>query len=112
MKKFYMFSVGDPGDKHPQEDLINSNIERAVQDIFLDSLRRQAPELIYIFSDETQIDNFIKRFLKYWESLEKYEICKEVLDLVGPFKEKWRERDYNQSTIGLERIKDLFNIQK
>jgi len=98
--------------RHPQQDLLNSNVERAVQDLLLNSLRKQAPELIYLFTEESQIDPFINRSLKYWESLEKYEICKEILDLKESFKNKWKERDYNQGTVGLQRLKDLFNIQK
>lgn len=98
----------DGGGSHPQFSILKKHIERAVQDLFLDALRTQSPELLYVFSDEAQIDGFVKRILTYWEELENYEICQEVMGLSKKFKEKWSNRDLEESSVGLDRIRDLF----
>jgi hypothetical protein len=107
----YFFSGGykEP-EKHPQYNILKKHIERAIQDIFLDSLREQTIDFLYIFDSENQIDSFVKRTLSYWEDLEKYEICKEVLDLSQKLKEKWRDRDKLDPSEGVIRIKDIFGI--
>jgi hypothetical protein len=106
----YFFLSFNPEENrdHPQMGILKIHIERAVQDLFLDSLRTQAPELLYVFSSEDQIDGFVKKILTYWEELENYEICQEVLSLAKEFKEKWKNRDMDESSVGLLRIKDLF----
>jgi hypothetical protein len=96
-------------DKHPQFSLIKRHIERAVQDLFLDSLRNDADNLVHIFLNEQQIEEFIERILKYWEELEDYEICKEVISLSAVFKERWKERDQIPQSEGLMRLKNLFD---
>jgi hypothetical protein len=112
-----MFNGGDfylddfsSGPKHPQFDLIKKHIERAVQDLFIESLRSKTEDLLYVFKDESQIDDFTERILNYWEGLENYEICKEVLDLTKNLKERWTNRESREGdSAGLSRIRDLFN---
>jgi len=94
--------------RHPQYDILRKHIERSVQDMFLRSLRTQPVELVFIFENEDQIDGFTQRILKYWEGLEKYEICSEVIMLANQLKEKWRDRDNLEKTEGLLRIQDIF----
>ena len=106
------FDSSNMGQKHPQFEIIKRHIERAVQDLFLDSLRNRNNDLVHIFSNEEQIDVFIKRVLKYWEDLEDYEVCKEVVELTKDFKEKWKNRDSLEESSGLTRLKNLFDQQK
>lgn len=103
------FQFDDLGPKHPQFDLIKRHIERAVQDLFIDSLRSETDELLYVFKDESQIDDFTQRVLTYWENLENYEVCKEVLELTKNLKKRWETRESKDvDTAGLSRIRDLF----
>ncbi len=94
---------------HPQYAILKKNIERSVQDMFLASLRRKSKDLVYVFGSEEQIDVFVKRMLDYWGKLEKYEICKEILDLSKAFKEQWKARDVENPETGFIKIKDVFN---
>ena len=97
------------GPKHPQFNLIKKHIERAVQDLFIDSLRNGTDELLYVFKDEAQIDAFTQKVLSYWERLEDYEVCNEVLGLTKNLKERWVNReDRDSDSAGLSRIRDLF----
>ena len=108
------FSMDDFGNvgKHPQFDVIKKHIERAVQDLFIDSLRTKTDDLLYVFNDESQIDSFTKRILNYWEELEDYEVCKEVLDLTKEFKERWKKQEFVGESLSISRIKSLFKSQK
>jgi hypothetical protein len=104
---------GFSGDsKHPQFPTIKKHIERAVQDLFLDSLRNKSNDLLYVFGDEKQIDGFVERILNYWEGLEDYEVCKEVLELTGDFKQRWQERESLGDSSALIRIRELFKPQE
>lgn len=103
-----LFGQFDGETHHPQFTLIKKHIERAVQDLFLDSLRKKSQDLLYVFNSEEQIDTFVDRILKYWEELENYEICKEVLSLTVDFKERWNNRGQNDDSPALLRIKELF----
>jgi hypothetical protein len=94
--------------RHPQYDILKKHIERSVQDMFLITLRNQPIELIFIFENENQIDSFSNRVLKYWEDLEKYEICSEVIELSKQLKEKWGNRDNLEKTEGSIRIRNIF----
>lgn len=94
---------------HPQYKLLKTHIERAVQDMFLFSLRKKSNDLVYVFGSEEQIDGFVKRILDYWESLEKYEVCQEVVNLSKEFKEKWNSRDVENPETGFIKIKDIFD---
>jgi len=98
--------------KHPQFDLIKKHIERAVQDLFMDSLRNETDQLIHLFLNEDQIESFVTRLLKYWENLEDYETCNEIIALSGKFKEKWKIRGEIPISPGVERIKKLFDTNK
>ena len=100
------------GGKHPQFEVIKKHIERAVQDLFIDSLRSRANDLLYVFNEESQIDGFTERILNYWEGLEDYEVCKEVLDLSKEFKERWRNRESVEESPSISRIKNLFKSQE
>jgi hypothetical protein len=97
---------------HPQFGIIKKHIERAVQDLFIDSLRTRTDDLLYVFNDESQIDAFTKRILNYWEELEDYEVCKEVLDLSKNFKERWKNRESVEESTSIARIKSLFKSQE
>ena len=99
----------ESGSKHPQFNIIKNHIERAVHDLFLDSLRNKSTDLLYIFSNEEQIDGFTGKILNYWEELEKYEVCKEVLDLSKDFKERWKNKESIEDSSALLRIRELFN---
>jgi hypothetical protein len=98
--------------KHPQFTLIKKHIERAVQDLFLDSLRNERDQLVHIFTNEDQIEGFLSRILKYWEDLEDYETCKEIISLSEKFKERWKIREDIPASPGINRIKSLFDSNK
>ena len=100
------------GGKHPQFEVIKKHIERAVQDLFMDSLRSKTEDLLYVFSEESQIDRFTERILHYWEELEDYEVCKDVLGLSKEFKERWKNRESVEESPSISRIKNLFKSQK
>ena len=100
------------GGKHPQFEIIKKHIERAVQDLFIDSLRSRTNDLVYVFNDESQIDGFTERILNYWEGLENNEVCKEVVDLSKEFKERWRNRESLEDSTGITRLKSLFKSQE
>ena len=100
------------GGKHPQFEIIKKHIERAVQDLFIDSLRSKTNDLLYVFNDEAQIESFTERILNYWESLEDYEICKEVLELSKEFKERWKNRESIEESPSISRIRNLFKSQE
>jgi hypothetical protein len=108
------FYMGDfmMGGKHPQFEIIKKHIERAVQDLFIDSLRSKTNDLLYVFDEESQIDGFTERILNYWEELENYEVCKEVVDLSNDFKERWKSREYLEESAGISRLKNLFKSQE
>ena len=97
---------------HPQFEVIKKHIERAVQDLFIDSLRSKTNDLLYVFNEESQIDGFTERILHYWEDLEDYEICKEVLELSKEFKERWKNRESVEESPSISRIKNLFKSQE
>lgn len=98
--------------KHPQFEIIKKHIERAVQDLFIDSLRSRTDDLLYVFNEESQIDGFTERILNYWEGLEDYEVCKEVVDLSKDFKKRWRNRESVEESPSISRIKNLFRSQE
>jgi hypothetical protein len=103
----FMFMGGEPP-KHPQHNILKRHIERSVQDLFLEALRNQPIELFYVFETEEQIDSFINRILSYWEKIEKYEICQEVVKLSKEFRSKWEDRDKLEPSEAVIRIKDIF----
>jgi hypothetical protein len=79
------------GKDHPQFDVLKKHIDRAVQDLFLTSLRTQTKDFLYIFDSEDQIEKFILRMIKYWEDNESYEICSEILKLKKKMIPKWKK---------------------
>ena len=97
------------GNSHPQFPLIKKHIERSVQDLFLISLREQPDEMVYVFTQEEQIDRFKSRMLTYWEGFEEYEICQEISERVEDLKERWKNRDTEVDPLSLEKIKSLFD---
>lgn len=102
----FMFGFGD---SHPQFSTIKKHIERSVQDLFLTSLREQPDEMVYVFTEEEQIDRFKSRMLSYWEKFEEYEICQEISERVEDLKERWKNRDTEVNPLSLEKIKSLFD---
>jgi len=84
---------GKREEPHPQFHIIRKHIDRAVQDLILDILRKQPEELNYIFKDEEQIESFYQRMIKYWEFNEDYEICSEIQVLGKKLKSSWTRSD-------------------
>lgn len=74
---------------HPQFTVLESHIQRAVQDLFLTALRTQTEDFICIFDCEEQIDEFCNKMIHYWEELEDYEICSEIQKLSVKLKSTW-----------------------
>lgn len=103
------FLFGGFGDSHPQFPLIKKHIERSVQDLFLISLREQPEEMVYVFTEEEQIEKFKSRMLSYWEKFEEYEICQEISEKIEDLKTRWKERDTEVNPLTLEKIKALFD---
>ena len=98
-------------DDHPQFSVLKSHAERAVQDLFLVALRTQDEEFIYIFDSAKKIDDFAAKMIKYWEVVENYEICAEILSLLKEIKSKWRRITKNkkgQETVIREWLKSSF----
>jgi hypothetical protein len=93
---------------HPQHSILKKHIERCIQDIFLNSLRERADDLVYVFDNDEQIDLFINRMLKYWEGVEKYETCMEIKNLSSPLRDKWRTRGVIDPGEASIKIKDIF----
>jgi len=106
------FNSEDWGSKnhknHPQFDLLKKHIDRAVQDLFLNSLRTQQEDFLYIFDNKEQIESFTKRMIKYWEEEENYEICAEIIKLKKKMITKWKKSMVKDS-IENEEIKKWFN---
>ena len=86
-------SWGDFSNKlnHPQFEVLKKHIDRAVQDLFLNSLRSQSRDFLFIFDQEDQIEKFAKRMIKYWEKEENYEICAEIVKLKKKMTTKWKK---------------------
>jgi hypothetical protein len=76
---------------HPQFEVLKKHIDRAVQDLFLNSLRSQSRDFLFIFDQEEQIEKFAKRMIKYWEKEENYEICAEIVKLKKKMTTKWKK---------------------
>lgn len=76
---------------HPQAETLKWHIDRAIQDMFLESLRSQTEEFIYIFNSEDEIEKFAERIIKYREANEDYEACSEAISLKNELIKKWRE---------------------
>jgi len=108
----FQFSGFGRESSHPQFSTIKRHIERAVQDLFLDSLRNKSNDLLYVFNDQKQIDLFVQRILDYWEALEDYEVCKEVLELSADFKKRWEDRESLGDSSALIRIRELFKTHQ
>jgi len=81
---------GTSFENHPQFSVLKLHIDRAVHDLYLDSLREQSEEFLHIFSDEPQIQKFTNSMLKYWEGEENYETCGEILLLRESLIQKWK----------------------
>jgi len=76
---------------HPQFQILKKHIDRAVQDLFLNSLRTQNRDFLYIFDNVEQIDKFIKRMTSYWEKEENYETCAEIMKLKKKMISNWKK---------------------
>ena len=82
-------SFGD-GD-HPQFGILKKHIDRAVQDLFLNSLRLQDESFICIFDSQDQIEKFTSKMIDYWEKEENYEVCAEILKLKKKMISQWEK---------------------
>jgi hypothetical protein len=87
---------------HPQFEVLKKHIDRAVQDLFLNSLRVQNEDFLYIFDSKDQIEKFSERMIKYWEAEEKYEICSEILKLKKKMITKWKKAMAKEKNEGEE----------
>lgn len=96
---------------HPQSLVIKNQIERSVNDLFLEALRSQTQEFVYLFSTEKQVIDFCDRMCKYWEGEENYEICAEIVQLRESLKLKLfsiPEKERGQEMIIREWLKSSF----
>lgn len=96
---------------HPQLSVLKCHVERAVQDLFLEALRGQSEEFIYIFANEKQISEFCGKMCKYWEEEEVYETCGEILSLKEELLGKWSlvpEKDRGKEMVIREWLKSSF----
>jgi len=98
---------GDFGSKlnHPQFEVLKKHIDRAVQDLFLNSLRSQNRDFLFIFDQEDQIEKFSQRMIKYWEKEENYEVCSEIIKLKKKMIRKWKKVMSEDTSEG-EEIKE------
>ena len=94
---------------HPQYDILKKHIERSIQDIFLDSLKNKSDKLVLAFENVEQINSFGDRILKYWETLEDYQKCKDIVDLIKKLKDDWRNLAVNMDLDRGFMLSDLFN---
>lgn len=76
---------------HPQFEVLKKHIDRAVQDLFLNSLRSQTRDFLFIFDRVDQIEKFAQRMIKYWEKEENYEVCAEIIKLKKKMTSKWKK---------------------
>ena len=99
-------------ENHPQYEILQKHITRAVNDLFLISIRNNSRSLLRFFSNEDQIESFFKKIISYWEDLEKYEICEEVLISSKRIKEDWKNfklEDDESEDSSFILLKDLFD---
>lgn len=87
---------------HPQFEVLKKHIDRAVQDLFLNSLRTQHDDFLYIFDNKDQIEKFVERMIKYWEKEENYEVCAEIIKLKKRMINKWKKAMAEESNEGEE----------
>lgn len=90
---------------HPQFEVLKKHIDRAVQDLFLTSLRSQDRDFLFIFDKEDQIEKFSQKMIKYWESEENYEVCAEIVKLKKKMVSKWKKVMAEETSEG-EEIKE------
>ncbi len=90
---FQSDSWGDFTNKlnHPQSEVLKRHIDRAVQDLFLSTLRTQNRDFLFIFDTEDQIEKFALKMTRYWEKEENYEICSEIIKLKKKMITKWKK---------------------
>jgi Txe/YoeB family toxin of Txe-Axe toxin-antitoxin module len=93
---------------HPQFEVLKKHIDRAVQDLFLNSLRDQHEDFLYIFENKDQIEKFTEKMIRYWEKEENYEICSEIIKLKKKMISKWK-RAMSQESNGGEELKEWIN---
>ena len=102
------FQAGDwesENKDHPQSRILKSHIERAVQDLFLDSLRSQHEDFLFIFDDKDQIEKFSQKMIRYWEKEEEYEICSEIIKLKKKMISRWKKL-IEKNSIGGEEMEE------
>jgi len=87
---------------HPQFDVLKKHIDRAVQDLFLNSLRAQHKDFLFIFDSKDQIEKFAEKMVKYWEKEENYEVCAEIIKLKKKMITKWKKAMAEESNEGEE----------
>jgi hypothetical protein len=85
-----ILNIGD-SKNHPQHEILQKHITRAVYDLFLISIRNKSKSLLRFFNSEDQIESFFAKIISYWESLEKYEICEEILSASKKIKRDWKK---------------------
>jgi len=90
---------------HPQFEVLKQHIDRAVQDLFLNSLRSQSRDFLFIFDQEDQIEKFSQRMIKYWEKEENYETCSEIVSLKKEMVSEWR-KIMSEDPNGREEIRE------
>lgn len=93
---------------HPQFEILKKHIDRSVQDLFLNSLRAQNRDFLFIFDSQDQIDKFVQKMIRYWESQEDYETCAEIMKLKKKLISKWKRVMAKENLEGDE-VKEWLN---
>jgi len=103
---YFQTSNWESGNRdYPQFEVLKKHIDRAVQDLFLNSLRTQHEDFLYIFDNKDQIEKFVQKMIKYWEKEEDYEVCAEILKLKKKMISRWKKAMARESIEG-EEIKE------
>lgn len=89
---------------HPQNKLLISHIERATNDIFYLSLKNEESDLFFFIRDKEQLDKFLNKMIKYWESKEEFEKCSEIIKIGEILKIKWDKEKNNIKLSPIERL--------
>lgn len=90
---------------HRQIDLIRNHLTRAMQDLFLLSVRNLDNEFLLIFDSEKEIDELFSGMVKYREEIEEYEICEEIIKRKPDMIIKWKETLSGPDSKGYEEIR-------
>lgn len=90
---------------HPQSEILIKHVERATQDIFYDSLKTETSDLFFLIKSEKKLDQFLGKMIKYWEQMEEFEKCSEIMKLGNELRNKWdQKRESISKLTPMERL--------